>query len=221
MTSVILYHGPSELTGDPIAAVATFNSRNSKTGPMAQIWIIRSDMHPKEAVKTGADVAVCGDCRYANGRGCYVKTHHAPGAVYRALPHYPVWNEGHIPNLLSGMRVRNGAYGDPAALPERINKLIARGAQALTGYTHQWKADNNQYLKQWCMASVDSLEEYHQAKAMGWRTFRVRQADEPRLVKEAQCPASKEAGRKLTCISCLACGGLSSKNKADFTIIQH
>jgi len=37
-------------------------SRNVKTGPMLQTIIIRSDMHPAEALKTGQDEAICGHC---------------------------------------------------------------------------------------------------------------------------------------------------------------
>jgi len=37
-------------------------SKNVKTGPMLQTIIIRSDIHPTEALKTGQDEAVCGSC---------------------------------------------------------------------------------------------------------------------------------------------------------------
>ena len=37
-------------------------SRNIKTGPMLQTVIIRSDMHPSEALKTGSDSLICGAC---------------------------------------------------------------------------------------------------------------------------------------------------------------
>ena len=37
-------------------------SRNIKTGPMLQTCIIRSDIHPSEALKTGQDDLICGDC---------------------------------------------------------------------------------------------------------------------------------------------------------------
>jgi len=37
-------------------------SRNIKTGPMLQTIIIRSDLHPTEALKTGQDEAICGSC---------------------------------------------------------------------------------------------------------------------------------------------------------------
>jgi hypothetical protein len=37
-------------------------SRNIKTGPMLQTCIIRSDIHPTEALKSGQDELICGSC---------------------------------------------------------------------------------------------------------------------------------------------------------------
>ena len=37
-------------------------SQNIKTGPMLQTCIIRSDIHPAEALKTGQDDLICGSC---------------------------------------------------------------------------------------------------------------------------------------------------------------
>ena len=37
-------------------------SKNIKTGPMLQTVIIRSDIHPSEALKTGSDELICGSC---------------------------------------------------------------------------------------------------------------------------------------------------------------
>src|SRR5687767_8577197 len=79
----ILYSGPSELDGSPIIAVVTGVHRgtsNLKTGPVLQTWILRSDISPVEAVKTGADRSVCGDCALRNG-ACYVTLHHGPRSV--------------------------------------------------------------------------------------------------------------------------------------------
>lgn len=62
---VVLYEGPSAIDGSPIVAIVTgFKdpSKNDKTGTMLQVWILRADVEPHEAQKTGADSAVCGDC---------------------------------------------------------------------------------------------------------------------------------------------------------------
>ena len=59
---MIIYQGPSLIDGKPIIAIATLNSRNGKTGEMIQTWIMRSDIEPHKAIKTGEDSSVCGDC---------------------------------------------------------------------------------------------------------------------------------------------------------------
>jgi hypothetical protein len=62
---VILYEGPSVIDGAPIVAIATgfkSPSSNDKTGTMIQVWILRADIAPHEAQKTGADESICGDC---------------------------------------------------------------------------------------------------------------------------------------------------------------
>ena len=54
----ILGHGRSLIDGMPIVVVATIKSRNTKTGDMVQTWILRQDMLPTDAVKTGADWSI-------------------------------------------------------------------------------------------------------------------------------------------------------------------
>ena len=51
---------------------------------------------------------------------------------------------------------------------------------------------------------------------MGWRTFRVSLDPErdPLRKGEALCPASAEAGKKLTCAQCLACGGADGRRSS-------
>ena len=61
----IVYEGPSELTGEPIVVIINrvhSASVNDKTGALVQSFIIRSDVNPADALKTGADRAICGDC---------------------------------------------------------------------------------------------------------------------------------------------------------------
>lgn len=71
------------------------------------------------------------------------------------------------------------------------------------------------------MASVDSLEEYYEAKRLGYRTFRVTEGINSKLKSEFICPASIEAGHKLQCTKCLACSGTSYIGKADVVIQVH
>ena len=58
----IAYEGPSEIDGLNITVLIQTGSRNSKTGDMVQTFLIRSDIDPLTASRTGCDRALCGDC---------------------------------------------------------------------------------------------------------------------------------------------------------------
>jgi hypothetical protein len=62
MKSGIIYKGPSRIDGAPIVVLATYSNRNSKTGAVVQTYILREDINPLEASKTGADASICGTC---------------------------------------------------------------------------------------------------------------------------------------------------------------
>jgi len=104
-----------------------------------------------------------------------------------------------------------GAYGDHAALPTSVTADIAKKAMMTTGYTHQWKTCD-QDLQKYLMASCDSAEDRELANAMGWATFRVKTVDQPKLKGETLCPASAEAGKILTCLTCSKCAGGSVRD---------
>ena len=125
---VILRIGASGLTGDTIATIAVFNSTNRKTGDMVQIYYLPVNEPPTEAVKTGADASVCGNCnlrpllaKQQNIKPCYVKKFHGPSAVYRSFKagRYPHLNKMKprlwqgVLQVLATKPVRLGAYGDP------------------------------------------------------------------------------------------------------------
>lgn len=81
-TGLVLYEGKSMIDGKPIVAIAnriTDVSDNTKTGAMVQTWIMRSDVNPVDALKSGEDESVCGDCKHrpANSGACYVKVFQA------------------------------------------------------------------------------------------------------------------------------------------------
>lgn len=197
------------LDGQPIFAALSGvenPSRNSKTGAMLQTWVMRSDMGPFEAVKTNADASVCGGCSHRGdhgvGRSCYVILFHAPNQVYKHRD-----DQKPLPKLVYHNRaVRLGGYGDHAALPTAITADIAKKAMMTTGYTHQWKTCD-QDLRKYLMASCDSVEDRELANALGWATFRVKTVDQPKLKGETLCPASAEAGKILTCLTCGKCSG--------------
>lgn len=216
MSGIILWEGPSELDGKPIVLIAIDHSSNSKTGDMIQTYILRSDIHPVEAMHSGEDHSICGDCTH-KGASCYVNIAYGPSKVYKA---YKAGKYPYIPAYQFTRSVRLGTYGDPAAVPQIIWQSAMVYGPHHTGYTHQWKEKRFQYLKEWCMASCDTPQEQKQASLMGWRTFTVTPKGETRRT-DILCPASEELGKATTCATCLACGGNSSKVKANVFIPVH
>lgn len=216
----ILYEGSSLLDGKPIVVIATLGSNNRKTGDMVQTWIMRSDVEPHSALKTGDDSSVCGNCphRPLNGGSCYVTVFQAPLGVYRAYKRGRYAKAPFAP--FRGRFLRIGSYGDPAAVPLDVWAMAATGVTGYNGYTHQWR-DCDPALRQFCMASADSLVDLADAKAAGWRTFRVTSDIADKQQGEVVCPASEEAGKKLTCDQCRACGGTSTGRKGTIVIQVH
>ena len=104
MKSGIIYNGPSLLDGKPIVVIATYSNRNRKTGAVLQTYILRSDINPLEASKTGADFSICGSCpmrgevttdparKIAKGRRCYVNLGQGVLIVFKAFVRgvYPI-----------------------------------------------------------------------------------------------------------------------------------
>jgi hypothetical protein len=226
---VIIYRGTSMLNQKPIVVVATGlarNSKNGKTGEMVQVFILADNVKPQTAVFNGQDDAVCGDCphRYIDGAGtCYVNPVHGPAGVMRAVVNgsYPTMTPTEAAPLLAGRVVRLGAYGDPAAVPLCVWDELLTDAAGWTGYTHQWRKAIAAGLNRYCMASVETPRQQAHAIRKGWRTFRIREDENDTLLKgEIQCPASAEAGKRLTCEDCGACAG-GNVSKASVAIIAH
>ncbi len=226
----VLWRGPSALDGEPIIVVATGlhqTSRNRKTGAMVQTYILRSDVAPNVAVKTGQDASICGDCPHrgngdGSGRTCYVTVFQGPLSVYRTFARggYPDATPEDYKRM-RGRPIRFGTYGDPAAAPLRVWELLGSYASVTTGYTHQWR-DLPTEWRYHLMASADTERDALDAWALGYRTFRVTATADDRLGKrEALCPASEEAGRKLTCEQCGACGGAEYRRKGSIFIPLH
>lgn len=227
-TGHIIYKGKSQLDGQPIVVIAITKSTNEKTGNMVQTYIMRDDVAPLEALKTGEDSSVCGDCKHRPilGGACYVNVGQGVRAVWAAYKkgNYP--EASYWSHIGKGRMVRLGTYGDPAAVPAWVWEMLTVNALGITGYTHQWHNEalpvsELERLRTLCMASADTPEEKHKANSQGWRTFRIRLADEPLEHKEIACPASKEAGYKLTCAECKACNGTQTTRTANVAIVTH
>ena len=228
-TGYVFFEGRSPIDGAPIVGVAIVHSGTGKTGDMVQTYILRADVHPSEAIATGADRSICGDCRHrrdpvTGARTCYV-THFGIGSVYRALKAglYPRVSPAVLRRVIAGRMVRLGAYGDPAMIRVRVWRSILKLAAGHTGYSHQWRADFAQGIAGLCMASVDNPTELLDARSAGWRTFRIRlEHDDPLAAGEFECPASDEAGKRLQCIDCGACDGAGQNSRrASPAIIVH
>jgi hypothetical protein len=227
----LLWTGPSVLDGSPVFVAATDGSHNRKTGPMVQVWILRADVHPFQAVRTGQDVAICGDCALrgvngGQGRSCYVPVQHAPAAVYRAFQAQQYDDQRTMTACFYRQTVRIGAYGDPAAVPwwfwfDRLSHAVG-----WTAYTHQWRTAGDTF-RSFCMASVESEADAREAHRAGWRTFRVRGPLSPVASGEIVCPASEEAGHQTTCARCRLCNGMSRPSgrrgdrRPDIVILAH
>lgn len=226
MKHAIIYNGPSLLDGQPIVVIATYSNRNTKTGRVVQTYIIRADMDPRDASKTGADFSICGDCvmrgepttdparKIAKGRKCYVNIAQGVLIVYKAFMD-GVYQEGSARDMGRGRFVRVGTYGDPAAVPSEIWDELLAECETWTAYSHQsgWRPDI-------AMQSVDSHAQAIAQWKQGNRTFRViADVGEIALGFETLCPASKEAGRRVQCTACKLCRG-SSKAKS-IAIVEH
>lgn len=211
----VIWQGNSLLsqTPAPIAVIITNTQRpsmNPKTGWMVQTWILRTDQHPMDAVKTGADQAVCGSCSLRGDRGvgrtCYVNLM-TLGQVFKA------YKEGKYPfsdqvKLVSHKGLRLGAYGEPTAVPFKFWLPWINQASMWTGYTSAWSYCDPRYSTI-LMASVKSETEQRLAQELGWRTYRVKAPTSLVLPGEIVCPGSAEAGKTATCLQCGLCNGVS------------
>lgn len=224
-TGFVFYDGPSVIDGAPIIGIAVLHSENAKTGDMVQTYILRADMSPLDAIASGDDVSICGDCRHRgdddSARTCYVNVAQSVQSVFAAWVRgsYSAVSPTAGARMLAGRTVRIGSYGDPAAIPARAWFALVRFADGHTGYTHQWR--RAAALRPLVMASVDTVPERDVARALGWRTFRVRSAEQPLGAREIVCPASPEGNDRRQCITCRACDGADRPGKASVAIVVH
>ena len=216
----VVYSGPSALDGSPVVVVATLRSANRKTGRMIQTWILRADVAPTDAVRSGADASICGACPHRGDRAagkprtCYVNVGQAPGSVWRAYQRgrYAVGTLADAMAAAPGVPVRIGSYGDPAAVPPEVWSPV-RSAPRWTGYTHQWRLPAAAALRDLVMASCDSPAEAIEAARAGWRAFLVRPADAETsadLGRAILCPSD----RGVECARCGLCAGASPRTAA-------
>jgi hypothetical protein len=143
MAGFVFYRGPSPIDGAPIVAIATLDSRNSKTGDMVQTWILREDISPLAAIQSGADRSICGNCIHRGSenqeRTCYVDAARAPSMVFDAYHRGQYIDLSEDPDTIAMLMrdriVRMGAYGDPAMVPIKQWRMLLAGSAGRTGYT--------------------------------------------------------------------------------------
>tara|TARA_Y100000034_G_scaffold129393_1_gene185758 strand:- start:269 stop:1051 length:783 start_codon:yes stop_codon:yes gene_type:complete len=222
---IIVYKGPSVFDGEQIVAIATGfkRSRNPKTGKAIQIWIIRADIAPHEALQTGDDFSVCFHCKHAKFGSCYVNLGMGPWNIYQAYLEgkYKMATKRSL-EYFRGKTVRLGAYGDPGAVPVDIWDSICGVAKSWLGYTHAWRYKLALPVKKYCMASCDTEKEAMEAISRGWKPFYVRSENDAIPAGFFSCPASAEAGKRLTCEDCGVCkGGEHREGQGAVTLLRH
>ncbi len=235
---VILHRGQSPFDGSPYVVIMPLGkSSNSKTGSMLQTYIIRSHVHPVLAVQSGGDLAICNDCpmrglvatqkrrnrKKKNFRACYVNVGQGPAMVYGAFKRgrYVDYDPALHDQFIRGRKVRFGTYGEPVLIPLWLVRHLAGLSAGWTGYTHQWANPQFAEYQQFLMASVHGVTgpwSYEHAKHLGWRTFRTMRGGEP-MPGEVLCPASKEAGHRLSCLTCNLCDGAGTR-KAGLSLVD-
>lgn len=212
----VIARGLSPLDASPYVAIAVLRSENSKTGDMIQVYILRPDIHPLDAIASGADYTICGDCPHRRRfnpetgkwqRSCYVDISKSVSAVWRAFTRgrYPDYDPTQHARYLRRRRIRWGAYGDPAILPEPVVRDLTAIADGHTGYTHQWRLGFAQWSKGFFQASCDSFPDYLAASAAGWRTFAV-VPQGAAAYSGKLCPATAP-NSQAQCLSCRLCDG--------------
>lgn len=208
----LLWLGKSLFNNKELAVVLTGItkfSQNVKTGPMIQSFVIPIDVSPTEAIVTGKDDTVCGNCPLRR-KVCYVNPMGVNG-VYHKLQRggYPPLNEEILNYIkIRQLKLRITAYGDAAATPIEMWQPIIKAASGATGYTHAWRTCDQRWSKH-LMASVEKAEDVNLANSKGWRTYRVKQTDTAILSSEIACPNS--INPMVQCITCRLCNGASKQ----------
>lgn len=211
---LIWWKGESPVDGAPLVALLTGYDRpsnNRKTGPVIQQYILRADMPPVQAVRTGADVSICGSCEHRGqdgfkGRSCYVNVTRDPSGVWhswRKGAARPRPDDATLYRLLRHRIVRLGAYGDPAMLPFEATWDLVRFAKGWLGYTHMWGQPwfDPRYADV-LMASASSLDSARSAWDRGLTTFRTKLTGEANAPEEKDCPYSEQGTQCFVCRAC-------------------
>jgi len=209
-----VWRGPSPYNGQELVAVATGikePSKNIKTGAMLQLYIFEAAAAP-----LSFSTAACGTCNLGPRELCYVVRCQGPNQTWKtwAAGGYPRLSARSHRHLFAGQRIRLGAYGDPAMVPFGVLRQLCGWCVDHTGFTHQWRW-RPPYYAQLLHASCETPAAAHQARARGWKTFRVMTPGQNREGDEKTC-RNEALGRQ--CIDCCRCKGGNGDNRV---IMRH
>lgn len=211
-TGAIAWEGNSLLDGNEIVLILTgliITTSNTKTGDQIQAWILPQNVLPSEAVMTGKDKSVCGDCPLRS-RTCYVQTS-TLNNIWRKYKRggYPLLNSKILNRIKKRhQQIRITAFGDAAAIPWDAWQPLIKAADCNTGFTHQWKTCDQRW-NELLMASVETPADLLLANQMGWRTFRPLTSKNDLLPSERLC--TNYLDEDVTCEDCGLCSGTSGK----------
>ena len=216
------WQGPSTIDGKEVMAVVSCEkrpSKNDKTGDMVQVAFFSTAEKPVTAAhKTGDDESVCGSCplrplvwtKEVSDKPCYVSVHWKASQWNAAMALKEDLEAAK--GVMTVKPVRFGEYGNMSSIPRAVARQLLESADKWTLYEHEWMKPENQWLKEFAMASVHSEHQAITAQRMGWRTFRNREEGEPLLDTECGCPFETH---KVQCKDCLLCDGKRKGPKKD------
>lgn len=156
-TGAVLWEGPSRIDGAPLVAVATAIApkgalANEKTGDAAQVYILRRDVGPLDAIASGRDESICGRCihrpKVSGRRTCYpdIRMINRVWTTYQRGGYPHIESERMLRALFRERPVRGGAYGDPAAVALEVWEALDEVSPMFWSYTHQWRTAEGQDL---------------------------------------------------------------------------
>jgi len=225
--------------GDQIHVLQTKPSANSKLGHGYITTTYHFSVDQVQSNNFKDDAKTCFSCPYSfNQNGgksgnCY--THRGIqnfGLIAMLKRLNRLYNEGKIKEYnkqsfnrfiegsaaIRPVLVRLASYGEPCTLSLNLMGKLVRLSDKHTGYSHMWQRPELAGYSKYLMASTHGYFESLVANSLGWRAF---ESSSKADVKTPVCPASKELGKKLTCIECGACGGVKKGQTNNIFIKTH
>jgi len=215
----ILYKGKSEFGSGNIVVLMKETSTNKKTGNIPSITMLPDiGKKPSRCLKDGDDHLVCGTCTLRK-KICYVATSHAPNQMYKSYTKgsYIKLNKETQERVSEQEVIRIGQYGDCASVPTKVWTKALKWLPPVLNYTHFWREKPR--LHTFALASVHSPEERQEAKALGFKTYRIKNIDDPVLPGEVLCPGDLTKSNPIQCKKCKLC--VVSKQTKDIVVNVH